>query len=114
MTISKEAKLSTFINVFSVEPANQPRLLELLTRVTNDFVRHASGFVSSTLHRSLDGTKVTMYAQWRSMADYELMRKDPGPLPYFEQALAIATFEFGSYEVAEEFAPPSTRSIVRE
>jgi len=103
-TISKDAKLVTFINVFTVEPANQQRIVELLREVTRDFVRHAPGFVSSSLHRGLDGTKVTMYAQWRSMADYEAMRKDSRPLPYFEQALSIAKFEPGSYEVVEEFA----------
>jgi quinol monooxygenase YgiN len=54
------------INVFTVDPANQHRLLELLARATDEFVSRAPGFVSSTLHRSLDGTKVTMYAQWRS------------------------------------------------
>jgi quinol monooxygenase YgiN len=101
--ISKDAKLVTFINVFTVEPANQAQLIELLSKVTNDFVRHAPGFVASSLHRSLDGTKVTMYGQWRSMAEYEAMRKDPGPLPYFAQALAIARFEPGSYEVLEDF-----------
>jgi xanthine dehydrogenase YagR molybdenum-binding subunit len=28
--------------------------------------------------RSTDGTKVTMYAQWRSIDDYQAMRQDPG------------------------------------
>jgi len=96
----------TFINVFTVtDPANQHRLVDLLTRVTNDIVRHVPGFISSSLHRSLDGTKVTMYAQWRSMAEYDAMRVDPRPVPYFEQALAISTFAPGSYEVVEDFAP---------
>jgi hypothetical protein len=40
-TISKDAKLATFINVFTVEPANQQRLVELLARVTDTSVRHA-------------------------------------------------------------------------
>ena len=104
-TISKDAKLVTFINVFTVAPTNQQRVVELLREVTNDFVRHAPGFVSSSLHRSLDGTRVTMYAQWRAMADYEAMRKDPRPLPYLEQAMSIARFEPGSYEVVEDFSP---------
>ena len=30
MTISNDAKLVTFINVFTVEPDNQPKLLALL------------------------------------------------------------------------------------
>ena len=47
-----------------------------------------------------------MYAQWRSVADSEAMRTDPAPLPYLQQALAIATFEPGMYEVVRTFAPP--------
>jgi quinol monooxygenase YgiN len=105
-TVSKDAKLITFINVFAVDPANQSRLVDLLTKVTDAFVRHARGFVSASLHRSLDGTKVTMYAQWRSLEDYEAMRKDPGPLPYLQEALTIAKFEPGMYEVVASFTPP--------
>jgi quinol monooxygenase YgiN len=108
-TISKDAKLVTFINVFTVEPANQQQLVELLTHVTDAFVRHAQGFVSAALHRSLDGTKVTMYAQWRTIEDYEAMRKDPAPLPYLQRALMNAKFEPGVYEVVESFSP-SVRS----
>lgn len=95
----------SLINVFTVDPANQDRLLDLLSRATDEFVSRAPGFVSSTLHRSLDGTKVTMYAQWRSAEDYEAMRQDPGPLPFLEEALTIAKFEPGMYEVVRTFSP---------
>jgi quinol monooxygenase YgiN len=76
-TISKDAKLVTLINVFTVEPANQRHLVELLARATDTSVRHAPGFVSASLHRSLDGTRVTMYAQWRTIADYEAYAQEP-------------------------------------
>ena len=79
----------TLINVFTVEPKNQQRVVDLLTRATEDFVSHAPGFISATLHRSTDGTKVTMVAQWRSAEDYQAMRRDPGPLPFLEEALTI-------------------------
>jgi quinol monooxygenase YgiN len=95
----------SLINVFTVDPAYQHRLLDLLARATDEFVSRAPGFVSSTLHRSLDGTKVTMYAQWRSVEDYESMRRDPGPLPFLEEALTIAKFEPGMYEIARTFTP---------
>jgi hypothetical protein len=104
-TISKDADLITLINVFAVDPSNQSRLVELLTTVTDRFVRHARGFISSSLHRSRDGTKVTMYAQWRSLDDYETMRRDPGPVPDLQEALTIAKFEPGIYDVVESFAP---------
>jgi heme-degrading monooxygenase HmoA len=105
--ISKSRKLVTLINVFSTEPANQQKLVELLVQVTESSVRKAKGFISSSLHRSLDGTKVTMYAQWRSLEDYQVMREDPVPLHFLQEALKIAKIEPGIYEVVETFA--STR-----
>jgi quinol monooxygenase YgiN len=102
-TISKDAKLVTLINVFTVEPANQQRLVDLLVRATDTSARHAPGFVSSALHRSLDGTKVTMYAQWQTIEDYEAMRRTPRP--FLQEALTIAKFDPGMYEVVETFLP---------
>ena len=99
------------INVFTVDPANQHRLLDLLTRATDEFVSRAPVFVSSPLHRSLDGAKVTMYAQWRSAKDYEAMRQDPGPRPFLEEALKIATFEPGMYEIERTFSPADDERI---
>lgn len=93
-----------FINVFTVEPDKQSELVELLTMATQDSVRHARGFISATLHRSLDGTKVTMYALWRSQEDYQAMRENPAPLPYLQRALAIATFDPGMYEIVQVFS----------
>jgi quinol monooxygenase YgiN len=103
--ISATSNVITFINVFAVEPANQRRLVELLTEATEVSVRRAPGFVSASLHRSIDGTKVTMYAQWRSVDEYQAMRRDPAPLPFLQEALTIATFEPGMYEVVQTFAP---------
>jgi len=109
-SVSKDAKLVTLINVFTVEPTNQQRLVGLLARATNTSVRHAPGFISSALHRSLDGTKVTMYAQWRNVEDYEAMRRNPAPAPYLQEALTIAKFEPGMYEVVDSFQPDSKDS----
>jgi quinol monooxygenase YgiN len=98
------------INVFTVDPERQLESIELLTRATEDSVRHARGFMSARLHRSLDGTKVTMYAQWRTNEDYQAMRQNPAPLPYLQRALAIAKFEPGMYEVVQTFSPPGTNA----
>jgi len=100
-----KSSIVTLINVFTVNPAKQQRLVDLLTRATDGFVSRAPGFISSTLHRSVDDTKVTMYAQWRSAEDYQSMRQDPGPLPFLEEALTIAKFEPGMYEIVRTFLP---------
>ncbi len=93
------------INVFTVAPENQQRLVDLLTRATDGSVNRAPGFVGCTLHRSLDGTKVTMVARWRSNEDYQAMRQNPGPAPFLQEALTIAKFEPGMYEIVRSFEP---------
>src|SRR5690606_17601726 len=103
--ISKEAHLLTLINVFTVDPVNQQKLVELLTLATENSVRQIEGFISSSLHRSIDGTKVTMYAQWKSIEDYQNMRSNATASPYLEEALKIAQFDPGMYEVVETFLP---------
>jgi quinol monooxygenase YgiN len=84
-------------------------LVDILTKVTDEIVSKAPGFVSSTLHRSTDGSKVTMYARWASLAAYEAMRQDPAPRPFLEEALSFARFEPGMYEVVAEFHPKPDR-----
>ncbi|HTE47358.1 MAG TPA: antibiotic biosynthesis monooxygenase family protein [Gemmatimonadaceae bacterium] len=93
----------TVINVFTVAPALQPRLVELLRHATESSVRHTPGFVGAALHRSLDGTKVTMYAQWATPEDYDRMRARPDASPFLAEALSIARFDPGFYEVTGVF-----------
>jgi quinol monooxygenase YgiN len=109
-TISKEKKFITLINVFTVDPAKQQQLVDLLIQATESSVRDVPGFISASLHRGLDGTKLAMYAQWRSVEDYQAMRKNAAALPYMEQALALAEFESGMYEVVETFEHLPTHS----
>ena len=44
-----------------------------------------------------------MVAQWESAAAYEAMRRDPGPRLLLEEALAIAKFDPGVYEIVRTF-----------
>ena len=102
-TITKQNSYLTLINIFTVEPSNQQQLVELLTKASQDSVIKIPGFISAALHKSIDGTKVAMYAQWRSIEDYQKMRNNPQASPYLQQALTIAKFEPGMYEVVETF-----------
>ncbi len=62
----------TLINVFTVEPEDQQRLVELWQRATDEVMRHLPGFVSANAHRSLDGTKVVNYAQGESREAFDV------------------------------------------
>jgi quinol monooxygenase YgiN len=102
-TISKDSKLVTLINVFTVEPDRQQQLVDLLIQATETSMRYVPGFVSANIHRSFDGTKVANYAQWRSVEDFEAMLKNPVAIPHIKQASALGTFEPGLYEVVSAY-----------
>ena len=111
LTITAGDRPMTVINVFTVAADQQPRLVELLTQATESSIRHIPGFVGAALHRSLDGTKVTMYAQWATPEDYERMRARPDAIPILADAITIARFDPGFYEVAGVFRPDAPRTV---
>ena len=79
----------------------------MLTYAIENHIRHAKGFVSAKLHRSVDGTKVTMYGEWSSIKDYQNMRHDRVSQSLLKEIAEIAKFEAGIYEIVETF----TRTI---
>lgn len=89
-TLEKGSGLLTLINVFTVEPQKQQKLVTLLIEATEQTMKHMPGFVSANIHRSLDGKKVVNYAQWESMAAFEAMRKNPQAIPHMQAAAALA------------------------
>ena len=99
--ISEGGGVVTLINVFTVAPEDQQRLLDLLVEATESVMQGLPGFVSANLHKSLDGTRVANYAQWRSREDFEAMLTDPEAAAHMEEATRIAEkFEPHLYEVS--------------
>jgi quinol monooxygenase YgiN len=77
-TIAKGTRCVTLINVFVVDPQKQQRLMDLLVEATETTMRDLPGFISANIHKSLDGTRVANYAQWRSREDFQAMLQNPG------------------------------------
>ena len=92
-TIKKGSDLLTLINVFTVAPEKQQELVTLLINATEQTMKHLPGFISASIHCSLDGKKVVNYAQWKSIADFEAMRKNPEAAPHMQAAAALAQFD---------------------
>ena len=67
-------------------------------------MRHLPGFVSASIHRGLDNTRVVNYAQWRSKEDFEAMRTNPEAIPHMKAAAALASFDPITCEVSESIA----------
>jgi heme-degrading monooxygenase HmoA len=100
-TIAKHKDVVTLINVFTVAPHEQQRLVEVLVDATQSVMRKQPGFVSANIHRSLDGTRVTNYAQWRSREAFEAMLQNQEAAEHMGEAARIAQrFEPHLYEVS--------------
>ncbi|GAC1449844.1 MAG: hypothetical protein NVS2B14_20280 [Chamaesiphon sp.] len=76
-TISETSNIFTEIIVFTLEKEQQQNLIDAIVSEVDRWVRHCPGFISATFHKSLDGTKVVNYAQWRSQADWQAFTEDP-------------------------------------
>ena len=76
-TIDESKTVVTLINVFEVELLKQDALVELLERATVEVTQYLQGFISSNIHRGLDGKHVATYAQWARREDFEAMLANP-------------------------------------
>lgn len=67
----------TLINVFTVEPDKQQKLVDTLAETTSTIARHIPGFISASIHQSGDGTRVVNYGQWEHKADFDMLMHHP-------------------------------------
>lgn len=103
--ISKTAELVTLINIFVVEPENQQLLVDLLVEATEDVMCKLPGFISANIHKSLDGTRVTNYAQWRSVEDFRALFQNPDARAHMPAIGKIAKSDPTLYEVCYTLNP---------
>ncbi|MGO9752299.1 MAG: antibiotic biosynthesis monooxygenase family protein [Solirubrobacteraceae bacterium] len=90
-TINPDAPMVTLINVFTVAPEDQKRLITLWQQATDDIIRHLPGFISANIHASPDGTKVVNYAQWESPEAFNAMRQNPDASAHLRELAQIGT-----------------------
>lgn len=101
-TLDPEAGYVVLINTFTVDPDRADELLTVLSRATEEGMRHRPGFVSANLHVSCDKRHVANYAQWRSQSDIDAMMADPDARVHMGEAAAIASsFEPIYYDLRE-------------
>ena len=102
-TLDLENQLLTVIVLFKVKAGQQTAAVK---KVKELFViaRQQPGFVSASLHRSLDGAKVANYAQWENMESLEGFRRLPevqeliAPLQEFVEEMDSHLFEIVASE----------------
>ena len=91
--IDPTAQIMTLINVFTVAPDRQQSLVDMLDQATEKTMKHRPGFISASIHKSLDGQRVVNYAQWRSKEDFEAMQHDADAVEHMQAAARLAEFD---------------------
>ena len=66
----------TQITIVEAEPGKQSEALSLMTERAR-FMSRQPGFVSISLHRSLDGRRIVNYIQWQSREQLQSAHKLP-------------------------------------
>ena len=96
--VTKE--VTTLINILTVEPENQPKLIELLRDNTENVVSTLDGWISTSFIVAKDRRRVVIYSQWRELASLEDMQANPKMRAYFPRIAALAAFDGFAGDVA--------------
>lgn len=99
-TITPKSPYCTLINVFTVSPERQQELVDTLIAATEEVIQVLPGFISANIHKSVDGVRVTNYAQWENPAALQAMLQNPEANAHIEKCRSIAEhIDFHLYTV---------------
>ena len=102
-TIEKNNGLYTIILHFDVKPETQQEQLEDLIEFFESVVSKQPGLVSTNFHKSLDGTRILNYTQWKSKGDWKNAIHDKEVLNHLKNPIKHAKIQIHDYEVAYTF-----------
>jgi quinol monooxygenase YgiN len=103
VTITEGKAPVTVINVFTVAEDRQSELVGMLDEFATKTMRHRPGFVSTSVHASLDGTRVINYAQWESQGDLAAALSAPETQDALQAIVRVAATEPHLYEVSKVY-----------
>ena len=106
VTISTESELLTMINILKPDSTEQSEVVTLLGQGMDSTASQQNGFVSASIHRSLDNHYVVNYAQWRRLENVQAVVElvQNGEAPELAEAFAKGNPEFHPYAVTAQFA----------
>lgn len=89
-TISPDSDHITLINTFTCPEVRQSELVAALEKATVEVFMHQPGFISASIHASLDRTRVVNYVQWAQLDDFDATGRVPDVQTQMAHILAIA------------------------
>jgi len=81
MEIQPEGPVA-IINVFTVQPEDQQKLLDLITTFSRQIASKWPGFISARFHAGLDKTRVTGVIYWESVDTCRALMQSPDSQPF--------------------------------
>lgn len=103
ISIAPDSSVLTVIHAYTVEPKDQRELANQLVEAIEKFGPSMAGHLSSNVHLSRDGTRVTSYSQWDAIESKKLFDNPAvlGPtLDAFKPYVKLATGQdFMMYDV---------------
>lgn len=97
---SMEKNNIILINNFVVEDTTkQQKVVDMLEDPARQILDKHDGFISTRIHKSLDGTKVMSYVQWENKESFEKMLNDPRAIIYMNDIATMAKVDRILYEL---------------
>jgi hypothetical protein len=89
-TITPGDQILTLINTFTCADARQGELVAAIEKTTAEIFSLVDGLISSSVHASLDRTRVINYMQWRSVQDFDQAELHPKVREHLDTIMTIA------------------------
>lgn len=86
-------KITVLINVFTLQPENEQKLIELLEEGTLSIFSKQPGFISESINRGSDSKRLVLYGQWEGPQYIDAFRQKPEVRQYGQKIMELATFE---------------------
>jgi quinol monooxygenase YgiN len=99
-TIRVDSAVTTLVNVFTVEPDNQPKVVALLQEGIETMFSKMPGWISTNVLKSRDGRQVVVYSQWQDDKAIDAFRQDSRMKSYFQRFGALAKHEAFTCDVS--------------
>src|ERR1700722_13941732 len=85
-TIEVKKRVTTLINIMTVESENRQKLIKLLRANTERVVSRLDGWISTSFIGATDQRHVVIYSQWRDLASVEAMQTNPDMVASFPRS----------------------------
>jgi quinol monooxygenase YgiN len=97
--IRPAAEYATFINTFRCRPAQQPDVVRINIEIVEQVAKAFPGFISASVHRSTDGTRVINYLQWETPEHLARLQRSPEFQAIARRLAGLVEFEPHECEV---------------